>query len=205
MWDHEDGHHSTPEIQGYQVPREFRTETPHNRPPYDGSIQGCQHEHHHDGRESGCEAFRRPDQDSGREPFCHPERTGAECDGHRGWYVRPDHNRRAWDPDITCAAYKRCGHPASNCDMLAMVLFLDKYISKTMSQADRDKIETAWLKQWKEKLGNPSRMPHKVMRAYLEYMDISSKTLITQMDWEYWPVDDDVEDFDFNVLSPADL
>ena len=48
-------------------------------------------------------------------------------------------------------------------------------------------------------------MPCKVMQAYLEYMDISSETLDTQMDWECWPVDDNVEDFGFDVSSPLDL
>ena len=86
-----------------------------------------------------------------------------------------------------------------------MALFLSTFISKAMSQADRDKIDIAWLQGWKEKLGNPSHMPYKVMRAYLEYMNISSETLDTQVDWECWPVDDDVEDFDFDVSSPSDL
>ena len=89
--------------------------------------------------------------------------------------------------------------------MLAMALLLDKYISTSISKADRDKIETAWHQRWKENLGNPGRMPRKVMRAYLEYMDISSETLDTQMDWECWPVDDNVEDFGFDVSSPLNL
>ncbi len=38
-------------------------------------------------------------------------------------------------------------------------------------------------------------MPRKVMRVYLDYMDISAETLDTQMDWECWPVDDNMEDF----------
>ena len=89
--------------------------------------------------------------------------------------------------------------------MIAMALFCNKYTSKIMSHVDRDKIETAWLQQWKEKLGNPSRMPRKVMRVYLEYMDISLETLDNQMDWECWPVDDDVEDFGFDVSFPLVL
>ena len=89
--------------------------------------------------------------------------------------------------------------------MLAMALFLDKYISTSIPKEDRNKIEMVWLQRWKEKLGNPSRMPRKVMRAYLEYMDISLETLDTQMDWECWPVDDDVEDFGVDVSSPLDL
>ena len=104
-----------------------------------------------------------------------------------------------------CAACKRCSHPASNCDMLAMALFLDKYISTSISKEDRNKIKMTWLQRWKEKLGNPSRMLCNAMRAYLEYMDISSETLDTQMDWECWPVDDDVDDLGVDVSSSLDL
>jgi hypothetical protein len=78
--------------------------------------------------------------------------------------------------------------------MLAMALFLERYVKKLMSQADRDKIEAAWLQQWKQRLGNLSCMPRKVMKAYLEYMDISPEMLDTQMDWESWPDIDDMED-----------
>ena len=77
--------------------------------------------------------------------------------------------------------------------MLAMALFLEKY-NKKMPNADREKIETAWLQRWKEKLGNPSRLPRTVMKAYIDYMDISEDVLDHQMDWECWPVDDTIED-----------
>jgi hypothetical protein len=78
--------------------------------------------------------------------------------------------------------------------MLGMALFLEKY-NKSMTSGDRDKIETAWLQRWKDKLGNPSRLPRQVMRAYRDYMDIFAEVLDDQMDWECWPVDDEVEAF----------
>jgi len=86
--------------------------------------------------------------------------------------------------------------------MLAMALFLDKY-NRSMSNADRDRIETAWLQRWKDTLGNPSRLPRKVMKAYLDYMDISAATLDDQMDWECWPIDDEVKEFDFDIPSES--
>jgi hypothetical protein len=89
--------------------------------------------------------------------------------------------------------------------MLAMALFLERYVKKLMSQADRDKIEAAWLQRWKERLGNPSRMPRKVMKAYLEYMDISPEMLDTQMDWESWPENDDMEDIDVPTSTESPL
>ena len=81
--------------------------------------------------------------------------------------------------------------------MLAMALFLEKY-NKLLTRTDRDKIESAWLARWKENLGNPTRMPRKVMRAYLYHMDISEDTLDHQMDWYSWPVDDDMDDIHNN-------
>jgi hypothetical protein len=101
-----------------------------------------------------------------------------------------------------CAACKRRGHPASNCNMLGMALFLEKY-NRSMSHADRDKIETACLQRWKDNLGNPSRLPRKVMKAYLDYMDILAEVLDDQMDWECWPIDDEVEEFDFDIPSES--
>ena len=87
--------------------------------------------------------------------------------------------------------------------MLAMALFLEKYVKKNMSHADRDKIEAAWLQRWKDRLGNPSRLPCKVMKAYLEYMDISTEVLDNQMDWDCWPAEDGVEDFYFAVSADS--
>jgi len=86
--------------------------------------------------------------------------------------------------------------------MLAMALFLEKY-NRSMSNANCDKIEVAWLQRWKDNLGNPSRMPRKVMKAYLDYMDISAEMLDDQMDWECWPIDDELEEFDFDIPSES--
>jgi len=196
-WDTEGWHPSTPEIQGYHQPRVFRTETPRDRRPYDTAGARTPDRGRFDGRDFGRGAPRASPQENTRPS---PRRPGQ--DGPRGRYARPDHNRRTWDPDITCAACKRRGHPTSNCDMLAMALFLEKY-SKSMTAVDRDKIETAWLLRWKDTLGNPSRLPRKVMRAYLDYMDISAEVLDEQMDWECWPVDDEVEDFGLDRSAAA--
>jgi hypothetical protein len=39
------------------------------------------------------------------------------------------------------------------------------------------------------------------MKAYLEYMDISTEVLDNQIDWGCWLADNYVEDFDFAVLA----
>ncbi len=74
-----------------------------------------------------------------------------------------------------------------------MALFLEKYVKKTLTPTDRERVETAWLTRWKEHLGNPSRLPRKVMKTYLEHMDITSDTLDDQMDWDCWPEGDVLE------------
>jgi hypothetical protein len=76
-------------------------------------------------------------------------------------------------------------------------------MKSSVSLADWDKIESAWLQCWKNKLGNPSHLPRKVMRAYLEDMDITTDVLDDQMNCECWPVNDEVEDFKFAVEDGA--
>ena len=80
----------------------------------------------------------------------------------RGRYARPDHNRRKFDPSIICDACKRRGHPASQCDLLAQAIFLNKYMKHSLPDMARGKLEEAWLQRWKDKLGHPNRTPGKV-------------------------------------------
>jgi hypothetical protein len=76
----------------------------------------------------------------------------------RGCFVRPDRNGRKWDPSLVCNACRCSGYIASQCDMLAMAIFIEKY-KKNASNNFKDKIETAWLEKWKGNLGNPTRNP----------------------------------------------
>jgi hypothetical protein len=79
--------------------------------------------------------------------------------------------------------------------MLAIAPFLEKYVKVSMAPTNHDRIEAAWLQRWKETLGNPHRLPCKVLKAYLDLLDILSDMLESQMDWECWPENDTVEDF----------
>jgi hypothetical protein len=65
-----------------------------------------------------------------------------------------------------------------------------------MLPTEKDKLELAWLQRWQERLGNPSRLPRKVMMTYMEDMDITSDVLDAQMEWECWPMDDRIEVFE---------
>ena len=46
-------------------------------------------------------------------------------------------------------------------------------------------------------------MPRKIMKAYLDYMDILAEMLDDQMDWECWLIDDEVEEFYFVIPSES--
>ena len=113
----------------------------------------------------------------------------------RGRYARPDHNRRKFDPSIICDACKQRGCPASQCDLLAQAIFLHKYMKHSLTDLACRKLEEVWLQRWKDKLGHPNRTPGKVLRVYLDTLDISIDELDHQMCWDCWPLDDNVEEF----------
>jgi hypothetical protein len=103
--------------------------------------------------------------------------------------ICPDQRRRKFLPGVQCEVCKRLGHVASTCDMLAMVLFVEKYIKQSLSNEDRRKIEADWIGMWKTKLAQPQRLPSQVMKAYCSDLDITSDHLDCVMDWDCWPVD----------------
>jgi hypothetical protein len=139
-----------------------------------------------------------------QEPFdAHPPHNQpyiqGSCRGGRppptalqwGCYAWLDHNKDNWNPTTICDARHCTGHVAANCDMLAMTIFLDKY-KWDMLDDMKDKMESEWLEHWKGALGNPSRKPCHIMKAYLDLLDISVNNLDEQMCWECWPDDNDV-------------
>jgi len=73
--------------------------------------------------------------------------------------------------------------------MLAIALFLDKY-KKTLPEDSRRTIESTWVAQFKEKLGQPQPSPTQVMKAYCDDLDITSGRLDLAMDWACWPEDE---------------
>jgi hypothetical protein len=110
-------------------------------------------------------------------------------DTPRGRFVCPDCNGRKWDSSLVCDACRRSGHTASQCGMLAMAIFIEKYMT-TAADDEKDRIKAAWLKKWKGDLGNPTRNPRRVMMAYLNLLDTTVDNVDKQMCWECWPEDD---------------
>ena len=111
----------------------------------------------------------------------------------RGRYARPDRNEGDYRPDIVCDACRRKGHVAANCDVLAIALFIEKY-KKELSDDAKDKIETSWIDRWRSAVGNPTKKPRRVMKAYLDLLDLTVDELDDQMCWDCWPEGDDTDD-----------
>jgi hypothetical protein len=61
-----------------------------------------------------------------------------------------------------------------------------------MADNTKNKVETEWLALWKGDLGNLSRKPRRVMKAYLDLLDMTVNDLDDQMCWECWPDDDGI-------------
>ena len=129
----------------------------------------------------------------------HPFTPGSHNGGSRplpadhpcGRFVCPDRNGCKWDPDLICDACRWSGHIAAQCDMLTVAIFIKKY-KKEASANMKDKIEEAWLARWKSELGNPSKEPRRIMKAYINYLDstVTVDAVNEQMCWECWPEDD---------------
>ncbi len=112
----------------------------------------------------------------------------------RGRYARPDRNGGDLNPSVVCDACRRTGHVAANCDILAIALFIEKY-KKDLSADVKDRIESDWIARWRGSLGNPNRKPRRVMKAYLDLMDMTMDDLDDQMCWDCWP-DEEIEPVD---------
>ncbi len=110
-----------------------------------------------------------------------------------GCLARPDRNRQPYIEGIQCAACRRAGHVAKQCDMLATAICLERYTKKDLSSTLREAIKQEWLAKWKDGLGNPNSTPHKVMRTYVESLDITVAGLDEEMDWSCWDCDKDEE------------
>jgi hypothetical protein len=89
-------------------------------------------------------------------------------------------------PDKQCAVCKRIGHKEVNCNMLALALFVNRYIHHSLLDSERSEIKSKWLAHWKDRLGQPARSPHQVMRSYCDMMEITLATLDLVMDWDCW-------------------
>jgi hypothetical protein len=58
----------------------------------------------------------------------------------------------------------------------------------------KDKIELDWISRWKGLIGNPSRKPHWVMKAYIDLLDMLVDNLEEAMCWECLPEDNEPEE-----------
>ncbi len=104
-----------------------------------------------------------------------------------------------YQPDKICNACQCTGHVAADCNVLAIALFIKKY-KRHISNDMKDWLEAEWLKHWKDSLGNPTKKPCRIMKAYLDLMDISMDYLDENMCWDCWP-DEDREKINAKMAS----
>ena len=120
-----------------------------------------------------------------------PGRPSSDRPGS-GRSIRPDRNRSSYLPNALCEACRRTGHVAATCDVLAMALLLEKY-KRNMDDDSKDRLESAWIKRWQGTLGT-DRKPRRVLRTYVDLLDITIDDLDEAICWDCWPDDDDTED-----------
>jgi hypothetical protein len=108
--------------------------------------------------------------------------------------ARPDRNRGAYLPDITCNACRCPGHVAANCNVLAIPLFIEKY-KHDMDTDSKDKMESHWLQSWHGALGAGAKPSCRIMKAYVDLLDITVNNLDKRICWKCWS-DGDPGDLD---------
>jgi hypothetical protein len=109
-------------------------------------------------------------------------------DPPKGRFARFDKNWHEFKPNVQCITCKRIGHEAATCDMLAIILFLDRY-KLDMSEADQSQLESKWLNRWKDRMGQPARTPRQVTRTYCDMLNITPEHLDLAMMQESRPDD----------------
>ena len=110
---------------------------------------------------------------------------------------RPDPMNRIRSPtaDEVCEACGKRGHVAATCDFLAMSVFLRKFTKQgKLTDSAAKEAERRWLEKWSSRGGKPHTTPQRVYNAYTSMYDISLEQLDSEIDWQCWPVDIDMEE-----------
>ena len=152
-------------IQGYQ-PRVFRMEQGRDRGGRGPDRRGFNCQQGFDHRQD-TSTFT-SDRSSNSSTLSSERGSATPC----GQFARPDQRCRSFLPHKQCEACKRVGHEAINCDMLALALFTERH-KQSLSDAERNDIESKWIACWKAHLGHLARTPHQVVRTYCDEMNIT--------------------------------
>ena len=105
--------------------------------------------------------------------------------------------RRAYDPFTKCHACGRTGHPAVQCDTLAMAILIRKYMDESGNAEAMRQAAENWFRRNEEALKCPqnveasSAKPLQVLHTYLDRYLKDIDEVDEQMDWEYFRQDED--------------
>ena len=70
--------------------------------------------------------------------------------------------------------------------------FIEKY-KRELSTVAKYKIELGWIERWIAAVGNPTKKPRRMMKVYMDLLDLTVEDLDEQMCWDCWPEGDDVD------------
>jgi hypothetical protein len=121
-------------------------------------------------------------------------------DAPQGQSLRPDKRHGPFLPGVICATCKHSRHEATSCNMLAIALFVELHKNQ-LSNSEKASIEDKWIAHWKDKIGQPTRTPRQVMRAYCKELDILADHLARAVDWGCWPSSTDFSNSDNNSID----
>jgi hypothetical protein len=98
------------------------------------------------------------------------------------WCMRED------QPRMTCKACSKTSNGTNNCNLLAMLVFLQRYLKNgiatksTIKAAEKRRIE-----QWEDQGGSLTTMPRKIYQAYTDLSGLTLDQMEDKINWLCWP------------------
>ena len=94
----------------------------------------------------------------------------------------------------TCDACVRYGHTAAQCNLLAMSIYINKYMRDITPEIVKT-VEKNWAERNGQWLGKGVEAPSKVSKCYTDGVQITLLELEEQTDWDFFDAtDEEVED-----------
>ena len=108
-------------------------------------------------------------------------------------------NRAPHDPNVTCRACGRIGHPAERCFDLGKALVMGDYINNHRNTEVCKRVKEAWRLRNVRPPGdtNDTMARPRIVMAYVDLAGMSTSQLVEEFDWEFF-VSDDLQRIDAN-------
>ena len=90
-----------------------------------------------------------------------------------------------------CNACGRWGHPANKCDMVAMGLFLRRYMADQKNSSAIKESEQNWLQRNSDFLPSNDISPRRILPCYCEVINFHEDQVDLECDWDFFAPDFD--------------